>query len=234
MPHKGCANFSIIRYGYSSIIPQVLTAQINHDDRVCRLWNRIGDILDLVDPLGKYKDHRLYKKNVEAILKQVYECVYFLRWYADKGFTGTLFLIHSGFALICVAQFGSFAARFLIEPRMLSTNSSRHSKTYGNRCKMGSRSIKCIGWWQQQSPSRKLVRPGAPRLSSRSSCRITAVDVHLDRLPGATLSWVEYDKQKACLPGTRKELLKVIEEWIHSPGDGFYGCLALLAQGNQV
>jgi hypothetical protein len=53
-----------------------------------------------------------------------------------------------------------------------------------------------------------------------SSCRITAVDVHLDRLPGATLSWVEYDKQKACLPGTRKELLKDIEEWIHTPGDG--------------
>jgi hypothetical protein len=31
---------------------------------------------------------------------------------------------------------------------------------------------------------------------------------------------VEYDKQKACLPGTRKELLNDIEEWIHMPGEG--------------
>ena len=62
---------------------------MDRDDRVRRLWNRVGDILDLVDPLGKYKNHRLYKRTVEAILKQLYECVLFLRWYADKGFGGT-------------------------------------------------------------------------------------------------------------------------------------------------
>jgi hypothetical protein len=45
------------------------------------------------------------------------------------------------------------------------------------------------------------------------------VDEHLDRLPGAILSSVEYDKRKACLPSTRKELLRDIEEWIHTPGD---------------
>jgi hypothetical protein len=75
------------------ILPQVVAAQIDRDDRVRRLWNRIGDILDLVNPLGKYKDHQLYKKNVEAILKQVYECVLFLRWYADKGFAGILYFL---------------------------------------------------------------------------------------------------------------------------------------------
>ena len=49
---------------------------------------------------------------------------------------------------------------------------------------------------------------------------LEAEDEHLDRLPGATLSSVEYDKQKACLPGTRKRLLEDIEEWIHTCGDG--------------
>ena len=65
-----------------------MTAQIDRDDRVRSLWNRVGDVLDLVDPLGKYKEHGLYKKKVEAILKQIYECVLFLRWYAEKGFMG--------------------------------------------------------------------------------------------------------------------------------------------------
>ena len=48
---------------------------------------------------------------------------------------------------------------------------------------------------------------------------IKAEDEHLDRLPGATLCSVEYNKQKACLPGTRKALLEVIEDWIHSGDD---------------
>ena len=46
-----------------------------------------------------------------------------------------------------------------------------------------------------------------------------AEDERLDRLPGASLSSVEYDQQKACLPGTRTELLNNIEEWIHREGE---------------
>jgi len=62
-------------------------------------------------------------------------------------------------------------------------------------------------------PSKRIIFPCG------FSCRLIAVDEHLDRLPGATLSWVEYDKHKACLSGTRMELLKDIEEWIHTSGD---------------
>jgi hypothetical protein len=132
---------------------------------VRRLWNRIRDILDLVDPLGKYKDHRLYNKNVEAILKQVYECVLFLRWYADKGFAGILrFFYTQALHSYRVAQFACFVTRFLNEPRMLSTDSSRHSRIYGNLCKRHSQSIisnKRIGSSQQRSVLRKLVCPNA-------------------------------------------------------------------------
>jgi hypothetical protein len=100
------------------IQPQVVIAQMDRDERVRGLWNKVGDILDLVDPLGEYKDHRLYKKNVEAILKQVYECVLFLRWYADKGFTGLLSCpILSSFALIIFPQSVWFVMRFLNEPK---------------------------------------------------------------------------------------------------------------------
>jgi AAA ATPase domain len=81
-------------------------------------------------------------------------------------------------------------------------------------------SCKLIGWSQQQSVLQKLVRPSALVFSCGSSCRTLAVDLHLDRLPGAALHSVEFDEQKACLPGTRKELLKAIEEWIHDSGDG--------------
>lgn len=64
--------------------------QIERDDRIRNLWEIVKRTVDLVDPLGEFKDKPLYKKTVEAILKQIYECVLFLRWYADKGFGGIL------------------------------------------------------------------------------------------------------------------------------------------------
>jgi hypothetical protein len=64
--------------------------QIGRDNRIRGIWETVQTTLDLVDPLGKLKDMPLYKKTVEAILKQIYECVLFLRWYADKTFGGIL------------------------------------------------------------------------------------------------------------------------------------------------
>src|SRR6201999_1469958 len=41
-------------------------------------------------------------------------------------------------------------------------------------------------------------------------------DRRLDDLPGAKLSEVQYDPLRACLPGTRTQLLDNIFTWIHS------------------
>ena len=65
---------------------QIVTDQIARDGRIRDLWSTVGDILDRLDALGKHKDERLYKKKVELILKQIYQCVLFLRWYGAKGF----------------------------------------------------------------------------------------------------------------------------------------------------
>ena len=64
------------------------------DNRIQNLWDTVNDILDLVDNFGDVKDEALYKKTIEAILKQIYEFVLFMRWYADKGFGGISFLPH--------------------------------------------------------------------------------------------------------------------------------------------
>ena len=64
--------------------------QIERDDRIRSLWETVQSTLVLLDPFGKLKDLPLYKKTVEGMLKQVYECVFFLRWYAKKGFGGML------------------------------------------------------------------------------------------------------------------------------------------------
>ena len=71
---------------------QVVTEQIARDDRIRDLWTTVGDILDRVNALGNYKDEPVYKKQVEVILKQIYECVLFLRWYAARDFGGILSL----------------------------------------------------------------------------------------------------------------------------------------------
>ena len=71
------------------ILLQIVTEQIAREARIRDLWTTVGDILDRVGALGKHKDEPVYKKKVEVILKQIYECVLFLRWYAEKGFGGT-------------------------------------------------------------------------------------------------------------------------------------------------
>ena len=63
------------------------------DNRIRDLWETVQEILDLVDHFGNLKDEPLYKKGVEAILKQIYEYVLFVRWYADKGFGGISVLL---------------------------------------------------------------------------------------------------------------------------------------------
>jgi hypothetical protein len=82
-------NLSLFR-DESLILLQAVADQVDRDDRIRSLWETVKTTLDLVDPLGKLKDMPLYKKMVEAILKQIYECVLFLRWYAGKGFGGML------------------------------------------------------------------------------------------------------------------------------------------------
>ena len=82
--------FSMMGDG-SLILLQAVADQMDRDGRIRDLWETVKTILDLVDDLGKLKDNTLYKKTVEAILKQIYECVLFLRWYAGKGFGGILY-----------------------------------------------------------------------------------------------------------------------------------------------
>ena len=65
----------------------------------------------------------------------------------------------------------------------------------------------------------QLVRSKVSSFLTCSYIFFKAEDERLDRLPGASLSSVEYDKQKACLPGTRTHLLNDIEEWIHREGE---------------
>ena len=83
--------FQFLRYlNWVLSLLQIVTEQIARDDRIRDLWSTVGDILDRVAALGKHKDELLYKKKVEAILRQIYECVLFLRWYAAEGFGGIL------------------------------------------------------------------------------------------------------------------------------------------------
>src|ERR1700761_5800602 len=52
---------------------------------------------------------------------------------------------------------------------------------------------------------------------TQHSSSFPAEDEKLERLPGARLSAVQWDPQKTCLNGTRKELLNRIIEWCNDP-----------------
>ena len=94
MLHRGYSTF----YYPSRVLSvlQIVSEQIAREVRIRGLWTTVGDILDRVSALGKQKDEPLYKKNVEGTLRQIYECVLFLRWYAANGFGGMLcFLLHT-------------------------------------------------------------------------------------------------------------------------------------------
>ena len=63
---------------------------MKHDEHICILWLWIAQILDLVVQAEDLKKQPMYKNTLKMILEQIYQCVLFLRWYGERGFTGKL------------------------------------------------------------------------------------------------------------------------------------------------
>ena len=174
--------------------------------------------------LGKHKDEPLYRKKVALILKQIYECVLFLRWYADKGFGGIL----SFFSYVREVMFiHVFLVRLI---RDLVVGADDAIKTFEKAFKDLLTSLQDIfaadlirNTYQVVAMTEHIATIGLFELlvidTGSHVFFFTAEDERLDRMPGATLFSVEYDKHKACLAGTRTELLNDIEQWIHSEGE---------------
>ena len=68
---------------------------MKHDEHIRILWLWIAQILDLVVQAKDLKKQPMYKNTLETILEQIYQCVLFLRWYGERGFTGKLHLCMS-------------------------------------------------------------------------------------------------------------------------------------------
>ena len=60
------------------------------DECICILWLWIALILDLVVQAEDLTKQLMYKNTLKTILEQIYQCVLFLRWYGERGFTGKL------------------------------------------------------------------------------------------------------------------------------------------------
>ena len=60
------------------------------DEHICILWLQIAQILNFVVQAEDLKKQLMYKNTLEMILEQIYQCVLFLRWYGERGFTGKL------------------------------------------------------------------------------------------------------------------------------------------------
>ena len=58
-----------------------------------------------MNALGKHKDEPLYKTKVGAILKQIYECVLFLKWYSSEGSGGILSFVRSAQGSVFIVVF---------------------------------------------------------------------------------------------------------------------------------
>ena len=74
------------------------------------------------------------------------------------------------------------------------------------------------GWSLQLIGSKRLVSAGSIiHFLVVLKLKNTAEDERLESLPGAKLSAVQWDPDRACLPGTRKQLLEDIINWVHNP-----------------
>jgi hypothetical protein len=72
---------------------QVVTKQINHDDRIVRLVGAMADLYDFLQdakPMEKIKSHR---KTVERLVQQTAECAYFIAEYSKTEAFGVYFSV---------------------------------------------------------------------------------------------------------------------------------------------
>jgi hypothetical protein len=63
-----------------------MKAQQDRDEKVRQLWGTVMDTLDFMndaEPLNKIQG---LEKTVQAMMKQIYDCVLFLRSYGQQGF----------------------------------------------------------------------------------------------------------------------------------------------------
>ena len=66
----------------------MLKAQQDLDDNVRKLWETVADTLDFMKQADWFDSISGFEKTVQAIIKQIYDCVLFLRSYGDRGFMG--------------------------------------------------------------------------------------------------------------------------------------------------
>jgi hypothetical protein len=67
---------------------QTLKAQQDRDGKVRDLWGVVLDTLDFMEQAEPLKEIQGVEKTVQSIMKQIYDCVLFLRSYGEGGFVG--------------------------------------------------------------------------------------------------------------------------------------------------
>ncbi|KAF8591398.1 WD40 repeat-like protein [Ramaria rubella] len=175
---------------------KVLKAQQDRDRKVQQLWVKILDTLDFMkqaEAAEIAKRIQGVEKTVQAIMKQIYDCVLFLRSYGERGFTGRT--LQHGFT----AKTDDSIQQFVNAFADLKTRFRERIDidTWKVACNMGDGIIQLV--------------TKAYRLTN------IAENKDLENLPGAKLRGIQWDPDHACLPGTRTQLLEDIISWVHDP-----------------
>jgi hypothetical protein len=72
-----------------------MKAQQDRDGKVRQLWGTVVDTLEFMKQAEPLNEIQGLEKTVQAIMKQIYDCVLFLRSYGERGFIG-------GYLFLCV------------------------------------------------------------------------------------------------------------------------------------
>ncbi|KAF8583155.1 glycosyltransferase family 1 protein [Ramaria rubella] len=175
---------------------RVLKAQQDQDDKVKQLW---ATILDTLDFMKQAEDAEIperikgVEKTVQAIMKQIYDCALFLRRYGEEGFKGrTLNNASTAKTDDSIQQFTDAFADLRIRFReRIDLDKWRVART---------------------------MKDGVLQLVTKTDQLIDIAERNdLKDLPGAKLPDVQWDPSRACMLGTRTQIIGDIISWVHNP-----------------
>ncbi|KAF8586931.1 WD40 repeat-like protein [Ramaria rubella] len=175
---------------------KVLKAQQDQDDKVKQLW---ATILETLDFMKQVEDAEIperiqgVEKTVQAIMKQIYDCALFLRRYGEEGFKG----------------------RTLNNALTTKTDDSiqQFMDAFTDLRTRFRERIDLDKWKVART-----MKDGVLRLVTKTDQLIDIAERNdLKDLPGAKLPDVQWDPSRACMPGTRTQIIRDIISWVHNP-----------------
>jgi hypothetical protein len=196
------------------------------DDDIRKLLLTMRDVLDFVQEVDALPKIQKLQSTVASIMKQIYECSLFIQEYTKLGLASMCSLTSLQVKVVwlndcdlerTIRDNVADSSRSSIDQFISTFNDLKSDFDRGIAIQTIMTVHRILPVLKEVHASGKFRSSYFHHLSPFSHLSQQETEKLLEMLPGWNLSNVKFNESKACLDGTRRQLLDDIQTWVHDP-----------------